>query len=600
MSGTDNLLKCARHIYLSKYGYLPRSDLETRALRTDHEIYSAIRRLQHYAGVPVTGKLDETTVKLIRRPRCGLPDFDNRHIQRPQSFGNRKKRYVLQGQKWAKTYLTYKITNYTPDMSRESVDRAIYHALLIWSYPSMLRFRAATEHEEPDIEFLFAQGYHEDGYRFDGKGAVLAHAFYPDEYLGGDVHYDEDEDWTAYRENEYGLMDLFSVTVHELGHSLGLMHSNIPDAIMFPYYRGYSPDIKLHSDDIAGIRTLYGEPPQFVPPPIESQTVVTSPMKDIEQITTLTDTISTVTTIDSLTPVVLVNTTAQTPIILDSPTTLTTASTTTTVKNSILRAPESNLKAKNTFTSSPTQRTTTNSINRAHTRTDRPSIKSTALTPVVTNRTSIPTTMISKETNIYRYVNEYPSSIDKEQYITLDICDGYYDAVTMYHGNLFIFKGQYHWQFDSRGLNPYSPMLNNAFWLGLPENLNHIDAAFERSDGLLMLFSANQYWLFENNLVYDSTYPRNLITLGLPRHVKRVDAAFYWKYNSHAYLVWENLYWAFNEQENLVQRIDYPRDMKMWQGIDIPLDDAFVDMTGNVKRRSHPSPFCYNELLKYV
>lgn len=38
-----------------------------------------------------------------------------------------------------------------------------------------------------------------------GLGSVLAHAFYPEEHLGGDVHYDEDEDWTAYRENEYGL-----------------------------------------------------------------------------------------------------------------------------------------------------------------------------------------------------------------------------------------------------------------------------------------------------------------------------------------------------------------------------------------------------------
>lgn len=181
-------------------------------------------------------------------------------------------------------------------MPRESVDRAIYHALLIWSYPSQLRFRQANDLEHPDIEFLFAQGYHKDGYQFDGKGqffrvvrslwnlrllgSVLAHAFYPEEHLGGDVHYDEDEDWTAYRENEYGLskccslrsrgirihrhllllllVDLFSVTVHELGHSLGLMHSNIPDAIMFPYYRGYSKSIKLHSDDIAAIRKLYG------------------------------------------------------------------------------------------------------------------------------------------------------------------------------------------------------------------------------------------------------------------------------------------------------------------------------------------------------
>lgn len=63
--------------------------------------------------------------------------------------------------------------NYTPDMPRDSVDRAIYHALLIWSYPSQLRFRQANDMEHPDIEFLFAQGYHEDGYQFDGKGLKL-------------------------------------------------------------------------------------------------------------------------------------------------------------------------------------------------------------------------------------------------------------------------------------------------------------------------------------------------------------------------------------------------------------------------------------------
>ena len=60
--------------------------------------------------------------------------------------------------------------NYTTDMSRELVERAFYDALLILSYPSQLRFRQANDEEHPDIEFLFAQGYHEDGYQFDGKG----------------------------------------------------------------------------------------------------------------------------------------------------------------------------------------------------------------------------------------------------------------------------------------------------------------------------------------------------------------------------------------------------------------------------------------------
>lgn len=188
--------------------------------------------------------------------------------------------------------------NYTPDMPRESVDRAIYHALLIWSYPSQLRFRLANDLEHPDIEFLFAQGYHKDGYQFDGKGSIdrSSRERAIDRFVRLQVLFSlmlsirknisvvmyitmkmkigpliERTNTDSVRalplpfpprlirhRRLFSSVDLFSVTVHELGHSLGLMHSNIPDAIMFPYYRGYSKSIKLHSDDIAAIRKLYG------------------------------------------------------------------------------------------------------------------------------------------------------------------------------------------------------------------------------------------------------------------------------------------------------------------------------------------------------
>ncbi len=53
--------------------------------------------------------MDKATLDLIRRPRCGLADHDPNRLPRPHMFGNRRRRrYVLQGQKWAKTYLTYK------------------------------------------------------------------------------------------------------------------------------------------------------------------------------------------------------------------------------------------------------------------------------------------------------------------------------------------------------------------------------------------------------------------------------------------------------------------------------------------------------------
>ncbi len=49
--------------------------------------------------------------------------------------------------------------------------------------------------------------------------------------------------------------DLYSVALHEIGHSLGLGHSTDYYAAMYPYYTGVLPG--LDSDDIAGIQSVY-------------------------------------------------------------------------------------------------------------------------------------------------------------------------------------------------------------------------------------------------------------------------------------------------------------------------------------------------------
>ncbi|CAH4028451.1 unnamed protein product [Pieris brassicae] len=95
--------------YLEQFGYLKKGQPEVGNLLMgdvshsyEDEFRIAIKTLQEFGGIPVTGEIDHSTKELMKQKRCGRPDREVGDENR------RKKRFAVQGEKWKHTNLTWR------------------------------------------------------------------------------------------------------------------------------------------------------------------------------------------------------------------------------------------------------------------------------------------------------------------------------------------------------------------------------------------------------------------------------------------------------------------------------------------------------------
>ncbi|XVF73475.1 hypothetical protein PTKIN_Ptkin12aG0204000 [Pterospermum kingtungense] len=230
----------------------------------DAQLESAIVHYQSKHGLKVTGrKLDHDTLSQILAPRCGVPDLEHS----PTLHVTKNYVYFPGKPRWARRIpmtLTY---GFSPDnlvhyLSLSDIKETFKRAFSKWASVIPVSFAETDDYGFADIKIGFYSGDHGDGEPFDGVLGILAHSFSPE---SGRFHLDAAETWAV----DFGVekskvaVDLESVAVHEIGHLLGLAHSPVKEAVMYPSLKPREKKVDLSIDDIQGVQSLYGSNPNF-------------------------------------------------------------------------------------------------------------------------------------------------------------------------------------------------------------------------------------------------------------------------------------------------------------------------------------------------
>jgi hypothetical protein len=257
--------------FLRRFGYLADATYEDGVL--DATTSDALAVYQERNALAPTGEFDSETRNAMTTARCAHPDLVD-----GVAFSTRCA--------WDRTALTFAFGPGTADTFGASEFDAVRAAFATWAAASPLTFTEVQTNENPDIQIEWRSANDPD---LNMVGGTLAHADFPPacgivtNTLPKPIHFDDSEHIWAIGAVA-GAFDIETVALHEIGHILGLEHTNVSGAVMFPSVGSNLTKRVLQPDDLAGIQHLYPVPtaPPIVGDPVAYHTP--SPLSDAARV----------------------------------------------------------------------------------------------------------------------------------------------------------------------------------------------------------------------------------------------------------------------------------------------------------------------------
>ena len=169
--------------------------------------------------------------------------------------------YVLSGPKWPTTEKLYYVNPANLDVTESAASAAVQMGASAWSRDSNAAF--AFAYAGPTTASAVANDRTNNVFfRSESNGSTIAVCYYwysGSQLLDADImFYDGAFTFVAGTSGCSGGMFIEDVATHEFGHALGLGHTNVSNATMYPSIPYCNQDRRyLDPDDVAGVEALY-------------------------------------------------------------------------------------------------------------------------------------------------------------------------------------------------------------------------------------------------------------------------------------------------------------------------------------------------------